>query len=1064
MNSDDFSQVEENKAALRQRQDDMQQRTFTKWYNSYLKHRNINVNNLIEDMHDAVILLNLLEIISSEKIGKYNKAPKMRVMKLENASAAIDFIKRHDIKLTGIGPEDLVDGNQKLILGLSWMLILRYEIQKFSQDIQELLRWCKARTAGYPNVRVQNFTESFNDGLAFCALINKHYPNLLDFDKLDPAANRENLERAFDIAEREFGVPKLLDVQDMLDGPDEKSVITYVSKLRQAFADKDNELTEAARLAELRRLQEEEDARRRAQEEEELRRREQELKAAADALNAMFPSLLARQEHEAETDRLKGQYGPRADDLAEWIANNDRNMGDQLAHVNDLNGDEVLAALDNLNRFDESDKPPRHDELLDLGQLYDQVNARLAKEGRPPFDHPHGIKQLNNGWNGMENTERDLRNALLARAKRLGLVQPLIERFRRISARLTNWRETRSPLIDSTEFGDSEVAVLGQLREFKRVETEVAPQLAAVRSLDSLGRLIKQQDNSFNDEVDGTLREQHGFYDQAQARASNRRAALQKELERQQRLEEERTVYGRRTNELAGLCDEGEEYVNYHLESVDTADILRQYHQRLDTSVDGINANAAPQGFDREIINALFVRVDHIRGAIRDRAGHAEQAAQRAQTEAGLNRSVDAINRDFKNWHNDATRNVAILHDDIATQSREPAHQHLDALRRNLPAGQDKVEQLRTHARQLRELADSQAHSGSANSPAALNLRQSSQEAEAALSNADALVRAHQQQIERLQGEVQVLDSQQLTVPNPNAVRQALKTLSNPSNGVLEEQALRDRGIREEHIGYLNSQIQAAPRGGLDYDNFDPYRGRTFTPATRKASISAASSAPSTPQQQQRAAPTLARQPSQPSTPYSPASSAAQPRALSTGSYQQQLQSPSFQPAGSNLSSPSTFRSGGANNRLSASYNDQPVSSPSSGRPSSTYNDNSHSRSPRPTSSVGGSGIGPDVVVDGTRQSSQIEENVILHVTQSDDLPVIVKYELEVHKSKRIDFTLSTEGSQNLEVAWPTEGDGVRAQTSVNPFECRTIAVLRQVDPYASASLRVKYSWKSKDA
>ena len=60
-----------------------------------------------------------------------------------------------------------------------------------------LLLWCQRKTQPYKNVNVQNFHMSFKDGLAFCALIHRHRPELIDYDKLSKVKNIKNLIKSF---------------------------------------------------------------------------------------------------------------------------------------------------------------------------------------------------------------------------------------------------------------------------------------------------------------------------------------------------------------------------------------------------------------------------------------------------------------------------------------------------------------------------------------------------------------------------------------------------------------------------------------------------------------------------------------------------------------------------------------------------------------------------------------------------------------------------------------------------------------------------------------------------
>lgn len=76
-----------------------------------------------------------------------------------------------------------------------------------------LLLWCQMKTAGYNNVNVRNFTTSWRDGLAFNAIIHKHRPDLIQFEKLHRSNPIHNLNNAFNVAEEKLGLTKLLDAE-----------------------------------------------------------------------------------------------------------------------------------------------------------------------------------------------------------------------------------------------------------------------------------------------------------------------------------------------------------------------------------------------------------------------------------------------------------------------------------------------------------------------------------------------------------------------------------------------------------------------------------------------------------------------------------------------------------------------------------------------------------------------------------------------------------------------------------------------------------------------------------
>ncbi|XP_053459740.1 dystonin isoform X21 [Nycticebus coucang] len=100
---------------------------------------------------------------------------------------------------------------------------------------ERLLLWTQQATEGYSGIRCENFTTCWRDGKLFNAIIHKYRPDLIDMNTVAVQSNLANLEHAFYVAEK-IGVIRLLDPEDVdVSSPDEKSVITYVSSLYDAF-------------------------------------------------------------------------------------------------------------------------------------------------------------------------------------------------------------------------------------------------------------------------------------------------------------------------------------------------------------------------------------------------------------------------------------------------------------------------------------------------------------------------------------------------------------------------------------------------------------------------------------------------------------------------------------------------------------------------------------------------------------------------------------------------------------------------------------------------------------
>ncbi|KAL4157617.1 hypothetical protein PRNP1_006634 [Phytophthora ramorum] len=222
---------------------DVQKNTFTRWANTYLSRKRMTIDDLYEDLKDGIRLISLLQIICREKVcRKFNKKPRMRIQKMENLNFAFTFMQKKNVNVTNIGSSDILDGNNKLVLGLMWTLIKAFQVAEIDVEgvsgKDGLLLWVNRSLADYPTVQVKNFSSSWADGMAFCALIHRYAPTLIDFNQLNPKDPQTNVKLAFDIAREKFRIPQLLEVENVAGQlkPDEKSITTYVSLLFKEFA------------------------------------------------------------------------------------------------------------------------------------------------------------------------------------------------------------------------------------------------------------------------------------------------------------------------------------------------------------------------------------------------------------------------------------------------------------------------------------------------------------------------------------------------------------------------------------------------------------------------------------------------------------------------------------------------------------------------------------------------------------------------------------------------------------------------------------------------------------
>uniref|UniRef100_A0A913HUS6 Spectrin beta chain n=1 Tax=Strongyloides stercoralis TaxID=6248 RepID=A0A913HUS6_STRER len=425
--------------ALADERENVQKKTFTKWVNSHLIRVNCKIQDLYMDMRDGKMLMKLLEVLSGDRLPKATRG-KMRIHCLENVDKGLQFLRDQHVHLENLGSQDIVDGSPRLTLGLIWTIILRFQIQDITfedTDNQEtrsakeaLLLWCQMKTAGYPNVNVRNFTTSWRDGLAFNALIHKHRPELIEYEKLKKSDALNNLNNAFEVAEQKLGLTKFLDAEDInVDMPDEKSIITYIVTFYHYFNKMKQETVQARRIG----------------------------KVLSDLI---------------ENDKLIQEYETISTDLLEWIQHTINNLNNRN-FANSLSG--VQSQLSEFNSYRTQDKPPKFTQKGELEMMLFTIQAKLKANNQKLYKPTEGklISDINAAWHELEKAEHGRELALKEELIRQEKLEQLASRFNRKAGMREAWLTENQKLVAEDNFGNDLASVEAATKKHEAIETDI---------------------------------------------------------------------------------------------------------------------------------------------------------------------------------------------------------------------------------------------------------------------------------------------------------------------------------------------------------------------------------------------------------------------------------------------------------------------------------------------------------------------------------------------------------------------------------------------------------------
>uniref|UniRef100_A0A673GY59 Alpha-actinin-4-like n=1 Tax=Sinocyclocheilus rhinocerous TaxID=307959 RepID=A0A673GY59_9TELE len=533
--------------------------TFTAWCNSHLRKAGTQIENIEEDFRDGLKLMLLLEVISGERLPKPERG-KMRVHKINNVNKALDFIASKGVKLVSIGAEEIVDGNAKMTLGMIWTIILRFAIQDISVEEtsakEGLLLWCQRKTAPYKNVNVQNFHISWKDGLAFNALIHRHRPELIDYDKLRKDDPVTNLNNAFEVAERYLDIPKMLDA--------EGEFMTYVSCFYHAFS--------GAQKAET-------------------------------AANRICKVLAVNQENE----HLMEDYEKLASDLLEWIR---RTIPWLENRAPEKTMTEMQQKLEDFRDYRRVHKPPKVQEKCQLEINFNTLQTKLRLSNRPAFMPSEGrmVSDINGAWHKLEGAEKGYEEWLLNEIRRLERLDHLAEKFRQKAAIHESWTDGKEAMLTQKDY---ETATLSEikalLKKHEAFESDLAAHQDRVEQIAAIAQELNELDYYDSPSVNARCQKICEQWDALGSLTQSRRESLERTEKQLESIDELYLEYAKRAapfnNWMEGAMEDLQDmFIVHNIEEI----------QGLITAHDQFKSTLPEANKERESIQAIQAEVQKI--------------------------------------------------------------------------------------------------------------------------------------------------------------------------------------------------------------------------------------------------------------------------------------------------------------------------------------------------------------------------------------------------------------------------------------------------------------------
>ena len=306
---------------------------------------------------------------------------------------------------------------------------------------------------------LQDFSSSWRDGLGFCALVHSQNESCLLYDAIDPKNHLGNLNLAFETAEKEYGITKLLDAEDIdVQRPDEKSVLTYIASYYHTFS-----------------------------------KLNQGHKGAKRINNIISKVCIVQKDEDA--------YDIAVREFLDWVL---RKTAEMKRRDFPNSVEEVQDYLREFKAYLTNEKPEKYRTKVDIEAKFFAINSKLRILKQPAYQPQVRLQDLESMWANLEKEENSRQAALilaLIELEKLSFQATLF--FRKASLR-KSYIDEMSNVLSDPRYGINLNQVQASLKKHEAIAADIASRKERLNSLKEISHYLWEHNYSKKEAVKET--------------------------------------------------------------------------------------------------------------------------------------------------------------------------------------------------------------------------------------------------------------------------------------------------------------------------------------------------------------------------------------------------------------------------------------------------------------------------------------------------------------------------------------------------------------------------------